>query len=199
MSKPSCPTPKAARRHATANSASFQRSSPQNNFRRIIAAPIQRDLYCFDTVSYVTPDSSAVDLDCVLALLNSRIYDFWFRLTSTNSKVNAWQFNNLPFVLLEDSDTDATALIEDGQWAALVELLIEEGGAPRWVEVALAELARQMSVAESKRVLASRSERSKLSADAARLQRHADSLIGALFGLSQQQQRYVEERLKLML
>lgn len=74
----------------------FQRSSPQNNFRRIIAARILRGAFCLDTVSYVTDASCKIDLDLLLALLNSKILDWYFRLGSTNSKVNEYQFDALP-------------------------------------------------------------------------------------------------------
>jgi hypothetical protein len=66
----------------------FQRSAPQNNFRRIIAARIPRGSFCFDTISYITEKSTHIDLDLLLALLNSKILDWYFRLGSTNSKVN---------------------------------------------------------------------------------------------------------------
>lgn len=37
----------------------FQRSAPQNNFRRLIAAPVAVGQFCFDTVSYCTEASSS--------------------------------------------------------------------------------------------------------------------------------------------
>ena len=49
----------------------FQRSSPQNNFRRIIAAPIDRGQFCFDTVSYVKGMSRAL-----LKLSGSLVHDY---------------------------------------------------------------------------------------------------------------------------
>ena len=78
------------------NRIGFQRSSPQNNFRRIIAAPIPKNNFCLDTVSYIVEDSSKINLDLLLVLLNSKILDWYFRIGSTNSKVNEYQFNVLP-------------------------------------------------------------------------------------------------------
>jgi hypothetical protein len=46
----------------------FQRSSPQNNFRRIIAARLPEGSFCLDTVSYITDESSQLDLDLMLVL-----------------------------------------------------------------------------------------------------------------------------------
>ena len=70
----------------------FQRSSPQNNFRRIIACRISKGSFCFDTVSYVTDESSEIDLDLLVAFLDSRILDWYFdseaqiqRLTSIST------------------------------------------------------------------------------------------------------------------
>ncbi len=65
----------------------FQRSSPQNNFRRIIACRIPKGSFCFDTVSYVTDESSEIDLDLLVAFLNSKILDWYFRLGSTKAQI----------------------------------------------------------------------------------------------------------------
>ena len=59
----------------------FQRSSPQNNFRRIIAAPIDRGQFCFDTVSYVTEISTQLPLAFLLGLLNS--LSFWIGISDS--------------------------------------------------------------------------------------------------------------------
>jgi hypothetical protein len=41
----------------------------------------------------------------LLALLNSKLLDWYFRLGSTNSKVNEYQFNNLPCPIFRDLRT----------------------------------------------------------------------------------------------
>jgi len=69
----------------------FQRSAPQNNFRRLIAAPIPRGAFCFDTVSYFLPDACSLSAPLLLALLNSELLDWYFDLGSTNSKVNEYR------------------------------------------------------------------------------------------------------------
>ena len=74
----------------------FQRSSPQNNFRRVTAAQISAGSFCFDTVSYVPFSTCLISPNFILGLLNSSATDWFFRLGSTNSKGNEYQFNNLP-------------------------------------------------------------------------------------------------------
>src|SRR5439155_17943357 len=97
----------------------FQRSSPQNNFRRIIAARIPQGSFCFDTVSYVTEESSQIDLDLMLAFVNSKILDWYFRLGSTNSKVNEYQFNALPEPTISGDvqNLDWKPLLKHGKWS----------------------------------------------------------------------------------
>src|SRR5439155_26297927 len=82
--------------HSKVARAGFQRSSPQNNFRRIVAAMIEPGSFCFDTVSYVPASETKLPLQFIVGLLNSKLLDWYFRLGSTNSKVNEYQFNNLP-------------------------------------------------------------------------------------------------------
>ncbi len=82
--------------HSQEERVGFQRSSPQNNFRRIVAALISANNFCFDTISYIPHSQSSLHPLFLLGLLNSRLSDWYFRLGSTNSKVNEYQFNNLP-------------------------------------------------------------------------------------------------------
>ena len=82
--------------HSEEKRIGFQRSAPQNNFRRIIAAPIPVGEFCFDTISYVPASASQLDPYVLLALLNSQLLEWYFRLGSSNSKLNEYQFDNLP-------------------------------------------------------------------------------------------------------
>ena len=104
--------------HCRQKRVGFQRSSPQNNFRRIIAAPIEADRFCFDTVSYVTETSTKLPLAFLLGLLNSKLLDWYFRLASSNSKVNEYQFKGLPCPVFErrgrqEDDRVAAAAIKE--------------------------------------------------------------------------------------
>jgi hypothetical protein len=95
--------PDAKAHHTNEERVGFQRSSPQNNFRRIIAALVPPNNFCFDTISYVPNSQSSLSPHFLLGLLNSTLADWYFRLGSTNSKVNEYQFNNLPIPLFAPS------------------------------------------------------------------------------------------------
>ena len=74
----------------------FQRNSPQNNFRRLIACYIPAGHFCCDTVSYFPEKEAKLPLNVLMALFNSKLLDWFFRLGSTNSKVNDYQVKVLP-------------------------------------------------------------------------------------------------------
>jgi hypothetical protein len=175
--------------HHNLDRIGFQRSSPQNNFRRIIAAPIKKGLYCFDTVSYVTSESTGIDLDVLIAFLNSRLYDWYFGTISTNSKVNEYQFNNLPFVEIvkKEQDKEFSNYIESQQYAEAINKLskyIESNKeVPSWAFALLKILSQGVQMIEGKRMLHARKERSLLDPESQKLQRYIDSAIYTIFQL----------------
>jgi hypothetical protein len=183
----------------------FQRSSPQNNFRRIIAAPIPRNNFCLDTISYVTGDSSEIDLDVLLAFLNSEILDWYFRIGSTNSKVNEYQFDVLPVptIVRDELAAEWHALVEKEQWEKLGKYLCnvckESGIMPNVVAEALAEMSRRIQQIEAERVLQSRSERSHLASESQPIQDVIDGVLFHCYGLSDDDANYISNRLKEML
>ncbi|MBA2450499.1 MAG: hypothetical protein H0V51_20990, partial [Chloroflexi bacterium] len=183
----------------------FQRSAPQNNFRRIIAAPIPTGSFCFDTVSYVIEESSQIDLDLLLAFLNSSILDWYFRLGSTNSKVNEYQFNALPIprLVAEGPSADWRPLIEEARWAEMADQLraacSKPGVMPKSVADAVAEMSRRIQEIEARRVLKNRSERSRLASESRPIQDAIDAVLFRCFGLSDDEARYVTQRLSEML
>jgi hypothetical protein len=134
----------------------FQRSSPQNNFRRIIAAPISKGNFCLATVSYITHRSCQIDLNLMIVFLNSIILDWYFRLGSTNSKVNEYQFNSLPGPTSSKERPSIAwqPLFEKGQWVELANLLCETCKEPgvmsATVADALAENSRRIQQIEAK-------------------------------------------------
>ena len=185
----------------------FQRSSPQNNFRRLIAAPIPSGEFCFDTVSYVTEVSSSISLDLLILLLNSKILDWYFRLGSTNSKVNEYQFNSLPVVKVSSrlSNTGRcwNTLVNQGHWSELESLLFAEctvpGILPANVGEALIVLSRRIQTIEANRKLRSRSERSHLAPKSQSIQDLVDRVLFRCYGLLEEDAEYVEKRLGEML
>jgi hypothetical protein len=66
------------------------------NWRRIIATIIDAGNYCSDTINYSLKPKE-VDLFAVLALLSSSLWEWRFRLTSTNNHVNAYEIDGMPF------------------------------------------------------------------------------------------------------
>ena len=183
----------------------FQRKSPQNNFRRLISAIIPPGEFCFDSVSYVTSDSSKISLDLFMLLLNSKILDWYFRLGSTNSSVNEYQFNNLPVVQVMDDESDLcrAALAAEGNWGKLDKLLLEKctepGILPASVAESLTMMCRQIQKIEAGRTLEGRSERSHLAPESQPIQDAIDKVLFHCYGLSEDDGRYIAERLEEML
>ncbi len=165
----------------------FQRSAPQNNFRRLIAAIIAPNNFCVDTVSFIPKSKSKLPLAFVTGLLNSLLLDWYFRLGSTNSKVNEYQFNNLPCPTFRDKPTPAETatgqkvtehLAADRPATALPLLkpLLETPPFSPVVRDAVVAAVDRIIDAEGKRGEMTRSDRSALSpaaATAPRLHRRA--------------------------
>jgi Alw26I/Eco31I/Esp3I family type II restriction m6 adenine DNA methyltransferase len=74
----------------------YQRGAAIDNWRRIIATIIDAGNYCSDTINYILKPKE-VDLFAVLALLSSSLWEWRFRLTSTNNHVNAYEIDGMPF------------------------------------------------------------------------------------------------------
>lgn len=192
------------------NRVGFQRSSPQNNFRRIIAAPIERGSFCFDTVSYVTEASTTLNLDVLLVILNSKVLDWYFRLGSTSSKVNEYQFNNLPVprILEERGEVQqkkadkVIGLLEQGDYGNALSYFDDSElakGIPKWVEGVLAHCSRKIQEIEEKRALTRRTDRSKLAEGAESIQCFTDKVLYKCYGISESEAEGLEERLQRML
>jgi hypothetical protein len=181
------------------------RSAPQNNFRRIIAAPIPPETYCFESIKYATEKSTDLDLDLLLAMLNSQIFDWYFRITSSNAQINEYQFNLLPVPTLQESVSSSTVecAIANGKYAEAVKCLqdqlLEPGVLPKSVAAALTSLSQTIQRLEQKRVLQSRSDRSRLSAAGQEIQDAIDAVIFRCYGLSDIEAEYVRSRLEEML
>ncbi len=72
----------------------YQRGAAIDNWRRIIACIIEPNSFCSDTVNYIVRPQN--DLYFVLSLLNSQLFEWRFRLTSTNNHVNSYEVDSLP-------------------------------------------------------------------------------------------------------
>lgn len=73
----------------------YQRGSAIDNWRRIIATIIEKDNFCSDTINYIV-NPREYNLFAVLALLNSSLWEWRFRLTSTNNHVNSYEIDSMP-------------------------------------------------------------------------------------------------------
>ena len=183
----------------------FQRKSPQNNFRRLISATISPGEFCFDSVSYVTSGSSKICLDLLLLLMNSQVLDWYFRLASTNSSINEYQFNNLPVIQVLDDESDPCliAMADEGNWvdleASLMNKCVEPGTMLRSVSESLTGLCRRIQVIEARRTLKSRSERSRLSPESQLFQDIIDKVLFRCYGLRDEDAQHIRERLADML
>ncbi|HEU0022838.1 MAG TPA: Eco57I restriction-modification methylase domain-containing protein, partial [Dehalococcoidia bacterium] len=105
----------------------WQESSAQNNFRRIIAAKIPQGQFCNHKINYVPESDCQIPLDLSLALLNSKISDWFFRLTSTNAAVSHYQIYALPTPYIVDVPVPSgwwQDMIDSSDWNKLAEALI---------------------------------------------------------------------------
>jgi hypothetical protein len=196
--------------HSKEERVGFQRSSPQNNFRRIVAAIIEPNNFCFDTISYVPQSQSQLPLQFLLGLLNSMLLDWYFRLGSTNSKVNEYQFNNLPCPhfakKVKEKDAKLQAKAEAAVAARRPEdaldvlrpLLAEPPFSPAVRAVIVAAVQQIMRI-EADRGEIARTDRSALDPDAQPYQDLIDQLLYAMAGLSAAEVRGLEERYATML
>lgn len=193
--------------HSREHRLGFQRSSPQNNFRRLIAAFIPKGNYCFDTISYVPNSQSKLPLEFLIGLLNTKLLDWYFRLGSTNSKVNEYQFNNLPCPVFSNRNSRRTggwiieALHADNFESVLHSLQPALAKPPfdSLICDVIVEAVNCIIKIEHKRGEISRSERSALDAKAQSYQNLIDRIVYAMAGLSDSELRGLEDRLAQML
>jgi hypothetical protein len=183
----------------------WQESSAQNNFRRIIAAPIPAGQYCNHKINYLTAAELTLDFDLVLALLNSRICDWFFRLTSTSASVSHYQIEKLPAptVVSADDMADWRDAVARREWKALASRLVNAcavtGEMPRAVASAIVALSRRIQKIEGARVLTNRGDRSHLDSESTPIQEAIDAVLFRCFGLSEEESHYVSGRVDEML
>lgn len=190
----------------------LQESCPQNNFRRIIAAFIPSGEFCNHTVNYSPQNACDVDLRVLLAVLNSKLTDWYFRMGSTNAHVSHYQLANLPFPCFHESSAKVhsglvlkvTNALEsrkssvDAAFQLVAPLTKTAPFDPVLGEVMVAAVERIEAI-ELKRGEIARRERSALAPEAQRYQDFIDRLLFAMAGLSPQEAASLEDRLKRML
>jgi len=186
----------------------LQESSPQNNFRRIIAAMIPAGEFCNHTVNYCTAEGARIELELVVALLNSKLADWYFRIGSTNAHVSHYQIYNLPFpVFRTDQSTsdnlhDVQRRLRHGQFDDLFGELQSSISEPPFsiiAKEAIVGAVRSIAAIEHERGEIARVARSSLDPAAQPYQDFIDGLFFAMAGLSPQESAELEQRLAAML
>lgn len=187
----------------------WQESSPQNNFRRIIAALIPAGEFCNHKINYLPEHKSEHPLEFVLGLLNSKLADWYFRLGSTNAAVNHYQIYNIPCPLFATSSSAAdheialrslSALKAGDLQAAFLCLLptLSEPPFSLAVRDTIVNVVNRITAIEMNRGDIARIERSALSLDAQPFQSFIDRLFFAMAGLTDYEAVQLEERLAWM-
>ena len=132
-----------------------------------------------------------VDMDFLLALLNSRLIDWYFTIGSTNSKINEYQFNNLPCPSFRKAVASDEVLWErlsaeiDKNPTSVIDSLGSAFDAAPFspvIERSIIHLSRRIQTIESTRASVSRAERAHLDVRAQPLQDAIDTLLFALVG-----------------
>jgi hypothetical protein len=188
----------------------FQRKSPQNNFRRLVAAPIEPGTFLLESISYVPAHRSQLDLRLVTALLNSKLADWYFTLGSTNAMIGEYQVNNLPcprFAPKATADAErrqerALAAVGHRRPAeALTELrpLLDRPPFSPAVQAVIVAAVERIIGIERERGEISRTDRAALDPEAQPYQDLIDQLFYGMAGLTADEVRGLEDRYERML
>lgn len=188
----------------------LQESSPQNNFRRIIACRIPRGNFCNHTINYTTEAACTVDLSLILFVLNSSFADWYFRLGSTNAHVSHYQLANLPCPRFEsrDSETDSrrrqvvASHLGNKEFTLLEKECLEavsDGTCNATAQHIIVSLVNFIEQEERRRGEIARVQRSQLAEDAERCQVILDKIMLVLLGIGEGQYGYIMQRLQEML
>lgn len=188
----------------------LQESSPQNNFRRIIAALIPAGNFCNHKVNYLPEQTSTLPLEFSLALLNSKLSDWYFRLGSTNAAVSHYQLCNLPCPVFRPVRTQPDTALSHAVSAAIagsdldavvriLQPLLQDPPFSPAVQDTIVAVVNRIIDAERARAQISRAERSALSPEAQPYQDLIDRLFYAMAGLTDDEAKGLEARLSTML
>jgi Alw26I/Eco31I/Esp3I family type II restriction m6 adenine DNA methyltransferase len=92
----------------------YQRNAALDNWRRLIFTELPSQSYCFDSISYFPITDKKKDY-ALLALLNSNLFEWRFRLTSTNNHVSTKEIARLPAIRFDygASDAERTGLVQE--------------------------------------------------------------------------------------
>lgn len=194
--------------HHQQNRVGVQESCPQNNFRRIIAASIPTGQFCNHKINYFPEKESRLPLEALLAVLNSKLIDWYFRLGSTNASVSHYQLYNLPTPAfsLGGVDADRVRCFRDaldkerqGDGFRMLEPLLSAAPFPETVVICMMEIVQRIFLIEQQRGAIARSDRSALDEKAQPLQDLLDHMIFRMAGLNEDEAMGLVARLARML
>lgn len=194
--------------HHKTRRVGIQESSPQNNFRRIIASIIPAGEFCNHVINYFPEPECKLPLEVLLGLLNSKLADWYFRLGSTNAHINHYQVYNLPAPDFSDErcatfDGDQlTVALSEGNFEGANELVspaLQAAPFPADVIDCISAIVKRIMQIESQRGEISRSARSALAPEAQPYQDLIDRILYRMAGLTEDEATGLEERLGEML
>ena len=117
----------------------YQRGAAIDNWRRIIATIIEPGNFCTDTVNYISKPKT-FDLFAILALLSSSVWEWRFRLTSTNNHVNAYEIDAMPLPRIDFTTPTAKRATQLDKARSLYEKSLPDGDAANALRFIEAEL-----------------------------------------------------------
>lgn len=90
--------------HHKSERIAMQGMTGANDKIRLIMSIVPAGYYLANSCNYIMP-SKAYNLYALLAILNSKLMNWFFRCFSTNSNVNGYEVNNFPIVNLQETDS----------------------------------------------------------------------------------------------
>jgi Alw26I/Eco31I/Esp3I family type II restriction m6 adenine DNA methyltransferase len=84
-----------------------------NEAVRLKMTIINSGIFCGNSVNYILIEDPSLQQEYLLALLNSRLMNWFFKLFSTNSNVNGYQVDNLPIAKPGTSGTKIVAKVNE--------------------------------------------------------------------------------------
>jgi hypothetical protein len=169
---------------------------------------IPKGEFCNHKINYFPEPETALPLPTLLAVLNSKLTDWYFRLGSTSASVSHYQVYNLPAPVFETpkegSEVPAPArkALDKHHWDEAfrsLEPAVAEPPFLRGVIATLTFLVDEIVRIERARGDIARTERSALAPESQPYQDMIDRLLYRMAGLGDDEVRGLEARLATML